>query len=121
MSDARHIYKVYSVAARCLRGSPPQLAVSTHGIAPTRGWSQPRLVPREYSHPPEDGVLEYDFVADPPEGKTARTVTPVSSSFFTSPIPEWVKGVRVIAARNSQTMFLADYPLTQTLHSDAGR
>jgi hypothetical protein len=110
LSDSRHIYKVYSVAARRLRGNPPQLAVSTHGIAPTRGWSQPRLVPREYHEPPEDGVMEYDFVADPPDGKLPRTVTPLSSSFFTCPIPDWVKGVRIIAAKNSETMFLADYP-----------
>ena len=120
MSEYCRIYKVYSVAARCLRSSPPQLAVSTHGIAQTRGWTQPRLVPHEYTEPPEDGIIEYDFVADPPEGKAQRIVTPVSSSFFTCPIPGWVKGVRVIAEKNSETTFLADYPLNARALTDAG-
>jgi hypothetical protein len=120
VSDGRHIFKVYSVAARCLKSNPPQLAVSTHGIASTRGWTQPRLIPHEYDEPPEDGIIEYDFVADPPETRAQRIVTPISSSYFTCPIPDWVKGVRVIAEKNSETMFLADYPLIARVLSDAG-
>ncbi|HEY0437128.1 MAG TPA: hypothetical protein VGC92_10835, partial [Phenylobacterium sp.] len=75
------------------------LTIASIGLAPTTGWTHPRLSPYVYIKPPADGVWDFDFVADAPAGIVADVLTPVAAAWF-GIAPDWCKGVRVHAADN---------------------
>lgn len=78
---------------------PPLLAVAALGLVPTTGWTHPRLAPYVYVKPPADGVWDFDFLADPPQGVVLEVLRPVASDWL-GPRPAWCKGVRIHATSN---------------------
>lgn len=93
------IYQVYSVRAVSFRrhqGGRPFLHVSAQGFARTDGWSDFALQPRFPLAPPMDGVMEFDFVGDPPAGQVLQVVSP-ASAYHTMGLPDWATAVRVHA------------------------
>lgn len=73
--------------------------ISALGTVPTSGWSGVALSPVYYVKPPEDGILDIDFVADPPSGHVLPIDLPVSATIL-EPAPDWLKGIRIRAAKN---------------------
>jgi len=51
----------------------PALAIRTEGWVISGGWSGAQLAPWSYISPPADGVLDIDFLAEPPDPGTNVT------------------------------------------------
>lgn len=92
--DAAHVESLIAIPE-----NPPAIAVSASGWVPTSGWSRPDLSPWMYIQPPDDGILDLDFVAEAPSGIVLQVFSKISvaKSF---PIPGWVRGVRIHASTN---------------------
>lgn len=96
-----HVAKVNAVQAYTFEAPDgARVAIAAQGIVNTSGWSSPRLSPRYYVRPPDDGIWDFDFTVDPPCGLVLEVEVPVSAHFILSQ-PDWLKGVRVHAASNS--------------------
>jgi hypothetical protein len=76
------------------------LSINATGEVPTTGWTNLRLTPRYYVTPPRDGLWDFDFVGDRPQGIVGQVVLPVSAHTVTF-APQWFKGVRIHSATNS--------------------
>jgi hypothetical protein len=103
MELVKSVEKATAVAVRTPLGR--QVFVAAIGIVPTSGWSGERLSPHYYVHPPADGIWEFSFVADPPAGPVLDVEVPVAA-VTVRPCPDWVKGVKIIAADNNKTVLL---------------
>jgi hypothetical protein len=98
---SKPIMSVASVDITLLKSNPPQLVVTSFGFVSTAGWKNGRLEPRFYIDFPSDGIQDFDFVADPPEGMALMVISPVAAKpiEWVAP-PEYVKGVRVHSQSN---------------------
>lgn len=98
--------RVYSVdhvdveALITIPENPRAISVSAAGWVPTSGWSRPDLAPWMYIVPPQDGILDLDFVASPPTGMVLQVLAKISV-VRSLQVPHWVKGVRVHASTNA--------------------
>jgi len=101
------ILEIINVHISVLESFPPQLRIVASGNVPTARWSDPRLVPYIYIQPPPDGIYDFDFVADPPEGIAAEVISPIDAIYAWKSFPEGLKGVRIHASQNSKTSLLA--------------
>ncbi|HET6890078.1 MAG TPA: hypothetical protein VFH31_03170 [Pyrinomonadaceae bacterium] len=94
---------VSSVAGVCFsinKSNPPQLAVNAIGSVSSSGWKNGVLVPRVYVMPPQDGVQDFEFVAEAPTGIVLWVISPISGDGCVELEP-WIKGVRIHSATNS--------------------
>jgi len=96
----KHIRSVLSVDLALLKSNPPQLLVSSIGTVNSGGWKNGTLESRYYVVPPADGIQDIDFVASPPTGPSTTVILPIPAQTTISPIPAWLKGVRVHAETN---------------------
>ncbi len=94
------IYSITSVKADVGKSLPPTLILYVEGVASTSGWTNPSLSKHIYTHPPEDGMQGYTFVADKPSGHVLQVLTPIEVD-HAEPLEDWVKGVHVDAATNT--------------------
>jgi hypothetical protein len=98
---SKHVMSVVKVDLALLKSQPPRLVITATGFVTTSGWKNGRLEPRFYIQFPADGIQDFDFVADPPEGISLMVISPITAK----PI-EWdnppavLKGVRVHAQSN---------------------
>lgn len=79
--------------------NPRVISVWASGRVPTSGWSHPDLAPWMYIRPPDDGIIDLDFVATAPPGNVLQVLTriAVAKAFL---VPRWVIGVRVHSSTN---------------------
>ncbi|RYD71418.1 MAG: carboxypeptidase regulatory-like domain-containing protein, partial [Verrucomicrobiaceae bacterium] len=93
------VYSVSSVGVRFIPtfAPPSMLEVSAQGMVNTGGWSQAKL--RQRGVTPE-GIIEFDFVAKPPEGMATQAFAPISATAYV-PQPSNFRGVRVYAHTNN--------------------
>ncbi|AIS13369.1 MULTISPECIES: hypothetical protein [Pseudomonas] len=95
------IMKVLDIHLSLLKSNPPQLHILAHGLVGSPGWTNPRLQPRFYIDFPKDGIQDFDFVADPPQGVSILPVYPITASeHWENPPLKKLKGVRVHSANN---------------------
>lgn len=82
---------------------PPNLIVTATGNVPSSGWSNPILIRREYMHPPEDGIWEYDMYATAPSNPSADVITQIGpvSNIWKNYDAVNLKGVRVYSEKNT--------------------
>ncbi len=111
----KKILEVTEIELAVLESFPPQLRIAAAGTVPTAGWSNPRLVPYIHIQPPPDGIHDFDFVADPPEGVTTQVISPINIVYIWKDFPERLRGVRIHASQNSKTALL------DTAKPDAGQ
>jgi hypothetical protein len=84
-------------------GGTPQSSLIAKGTVPSNGWTQPALRPRPSSNPL---VLEFDFVAVPPNGEpVAHVMTSIEAS-IPWPNPQ-VNVIRIYSATNSRELDFA--------------
>ena len=80
---------------------PDLMAIKARGIACLKNLVAPVLVPREYSDAPADGIFELDFTVDESHDEYVDVELEVDVVFRIKNLPDWVKGIRINAAENS--------------------
>ena len=102
------ILEVAEIELAVLESFPPKLRITASGTVPTGGWSNPKLDPYIYIQAPPDGIYDFNFVADPPEGVATQVISPIEAAFIMENLTSDVKGVRIHASQNSKTALLDD-------------
>lgn len=102
------IREITEVRLAILESFPLKLQITAAGNVSTGGWSNPQLRPFVNIQAPPDGIYDFDFVADPPEGPAMQVISPIHAVYVWDSFPANVKGVRVNAAQNSITTWLDD-------------
>ena len=117
--NKKTVYRIDRVTVSRSKGDRPGLSITSHGVVPTPGWSQPELIPYVYIVPPADGILDFNFIAEPPDETVGQVLTSIVATYpiedsassaqgiGTSPLgfgtsPVWVRGVRVHASDNTK-------------------
>lgn len=80
---------------------PGFMAIQAKGIAEIRKLIAPVLVPKNYTTIPDDGIYELDFRLDQSDKEFTNVELDVNVVFRITNLPGWVKGVKIIAAENS--------------------
>ena len=80
MAKQVRLYNISDIQLSIFESQPPKLGVAVSGQATTTGWKNIELVPLEKTLSP-DGILDLDFVGEPPEGISIPVITPVSAHF----------------------------------------
>ncbi|AFZ31683.1 hypothetical protein Glo7428_3197 [Gloeocapsa sp. PCC 7428] len=104
--DKKKVLEVQEIKLAILESFPPQLSITAIGTVPTQGWKNAELIPYVYIQPPIDGIYEFDFVAEPPEGIVAPALASIQANFRLETIPTNLRGVKVYASSNSQVALL---------------
>jgi hypothetical protein len=102
------VYKVDTVRFALLKSRPPQYQIEAKGEVRTGGWSNPKLTPVVYVHPPADGIYDYTFSATPPSGPATQAITPISATEPLKSTPKGFRGVRVRAETNSKEAIIGE-------------
>lgn len=102
----KKVLEVQDVKLSILRIFPPQLNITAHGTVTTGGWKGAELIPYIYIQPPADGIYDYDFVAEPPEGIASQAIASIEANFRLESIPGNLKGVRIYASTNNKIALL---------------
>jgi len=103
------IYRIEQIQLNLMKSNPPQLGVFVQGQVTSSGWTNPRLVPLE-SDLAEDGILDLEFLADPPTGISMPVLTSVAADFVWDKEADRVLGARVVARTNEMTSLLNERP-----------
>ncbi|WP_404789131.1 hypothetical protein [Altericista sp. CCNU0014] len=103
----KKVLEVIEVKLFPLRTFPAKLKISASGTVPTGGWSHPQLVPFTYIQAPPDGIYDFDFVAEPPDGSATQAITPIAAEFLWENLPQGLKGIRIHASANSKVAFFS--------------
>ncbi|MEO6015481.1 MAG: hypothetical protein ABIQ30_18085 [Devosia sp.] len=96
------IFKVDTVSITIQKTNPPTLLVTATGRAATPGWKHLDLVPLETTLSP-DGILDLEFVGDPPTGIVPQVITAVTADYMTTADVEKIVGVQIHARTNTQS------------------
>jgi hypothetical protein len=80
---------------------PGLLAIRVEGIADLNTILKPILVPKKYNTEPKDGIFELDFNLQEGDEGISDVELEVQVIIRLKNIPDWVKGVRINAERNS--------------------
>lgn len=104
---SQRVTSVGSVCFNIEKSNPPQLTLHAIGKVNSSGWRGPSLAQRVYVVQPEDGIQDFEFYAEPPNGEVLWVISPISAE--TSIVLEnWMKGVRINSATNSVVAYLSD-------------
>ena len=80
---------------------PDLMAVKANGLAEINCSLSPALIPKKYTDPPRDGIMELDFILVPGENNYADVELEVDIVFKMNDLPSWVKGLKINASENS--------------------
>jgi hypothetical protein len=100
MSNTVKIMEVIDVNLTIYKTNPPILNIRAEGIVPTGGYKNGRLVPYVYVQFPPDGIWDFDFVADSPDGPTTDVLSPINAEYMWPDYPAKLIGVRIHSANN---------------------
>ena len=103
-----HVGKVIAVEIKILKSIPVQWSITVYGIVNSGGWSNPGLYPRFYIDFPQDGILDLDFMAMPPDGIAIQPILPIVAQIVWPNPPDYVKGVRIHSASNHLESLVSD-------------
>ena len=85
---------------------PDLMAIKARGIAAIKRLVAPVLIPKDYPSEPADGIYELDFTLDESHQDFVDVELEVDVVFRIKNLPEWVKGVKINAAENSDIELL---------------
>ena len=85
---------------------PDLMAIKARGIASIKRLVAPVLIPKDYPSEPADGIYELDFTLDESHQDFVDVELEVEVVFRIKNLPEWVKGVKINAAENSDIELL---------------
>ncbi|MCB9958599.1 MAG: hypothetical protein H6843_08365 [Rhodospirillaceae bacterium] len=102
-----HVHQVTNVTIEPITiENDERINIIVTGLVNTPGWSNAELWGRRYYVAPEDGIYDFDFIAQPPAPNSDSVVSQVITPIELRPVvlfdlPEGFRGVRVHAASNS--------------------
>jgi hypothetical protein len=106
----QRIMKATGVDISIIKTKPPKILITATGEVTTTGWTNPSLEPWFYLLAPEDGIQDFDFVAEPPTGPAGEKITPIAAQLLVDLDPDnyWgegkpLRGVR-IHSRSKETI-----------------
>ncbi len=99
--DPKPVHSVESVTGS-LQNETAVLLVT--GIVNSGGWTNATLKPVNYIIAPPDGIYDYRFLAQAPEGMATMALSPIETSPITIDHADGKKGVRINAEQNSLTL-----------------
>lgn len=102
MAKQVRLYNISDIQLSIFESQPPKLGVAVSGQATTTGWKNIELVPLEKALSP-DGILDLDFVGEPPEGISIPVITPVSAHFVWADDVDRLVGVKIYS-RNGEVI-----------------
>ena len=79
----------------------PRMHIDASGTVNTGGWTGPELRPVDHGKASSDGVYDFAFVAEPPEGPATQALSPIQATYTAEDPPENLRAIRVIASENS--------------------
>ena len=94
------ILSVEKVNCYLNKSNPPVIAVYAEGTVNSGGWSGGVLAAWSYNERPKDGIVDFDFLAVPPDGNVTwglEVIKAQNSAIY----QQWVKGVRVHTSQNT--------------------
>lgn len=100
--STQRIYEVTKVEIHIHKSNPSQLHVIATGKASSGGHKNPRLERRVYIVFPEDGIQEYDFVIDIPDGTSTDDIKEHTVEDNWEGFPLELKGVKVFGKTNKR-------------------
>ncbi|MCG7497736.1 hypothetical protein MHO82_12765 [Vibrio sp. Of7-15] len=115
--------KIYSVDSVCFhinKSHPAQLIVHGVGKVNSSGWSGGKLIPWTYVDQPQDGILDFDFIATAPSGFVLLVISPIEG-IGKIQLEDWITGIRVHSSTNKVEVLLSDTKCSvdaQTISSD---
>jgi hypothetical protein len=111
----QRVLDVESIDIFLIKTNPPKLLVVARGHVPTTGWTLPQLGPWFYLRPPDDGVQDFDFLAQEPRRHAGDVVLPIAAEqvIAREPLNYWgkghpLKGVRIHARSNTLEYLLGE-------------
>lgn len=118
-------YKVYSVEKieelSVTNTKPGALYIKVKGIVPTGGWTNASLIEYTYVQPPTDGIWDFDFKAQSPEGRiVTQGFTHIRVEQTWHGKLDVIKGVRIHSSTNQKEMLLVDAPTVMFLDLRGG-
>lgn len=102
MAKQVRLFSISNIRLAVLESNPPQLSVAVTGLSTTSGWKNVELVPLEKTLSP-DGILDLDFVGEPPTGIAMQILTPVAASMVWTQDVERLVGVKVYSRSGDVT------------------
>ena len=102
----QRVFEVTNAIVSLSKSNPVQVIVYAEGKATSSGWKNPSLGAWSYISTPEDGIQDFDFIAEKPTGISMLRVSPIAAQIAApiDPANYWgtgkpLNGVR-IHARN---------------------
>jgi hypothetical protein len=114
------VYSVEDVKLSVVNTKPRALYIRARGLVPTSGWTNPSLSEYIYIQPPPDGIWDFDFTAQPPEGIVLEVFTRIIVEHIWHGDVDALKGVRIHASTNQKVELLAGAPTMQFLDLRGG-
>jgi len=108
MSQTVLILEVQNVKLTIYKTNPPTLHILAEGVVPTPGYKNPTLIPYVYVQFPPDGIWDFSFVADQPDGPVQQVLSPICATYNWEGYPEKLKGVRIHSSTNSVEALIDD-------------
>lgn len=108
------IFSVESIKLTILKSDPSKLSIFAKGIVTSTGWRNGQLNPLEKTLSP-DGILDLEFVADPPDGISSPVLTEIVADTIWADDVERLIGVRIVARTNEMTELLVPPSDVKTL------
>lgn len=108
MATTVKVLEVTSVDLTIFKSEPPILAIYAKGTVPTTGYKNGQLFPWIYIQAPPDGIWDFDFVADQPDGPQADVICPIDAQYYWHSFPKDMKGVRIHASLNKMEALLGE-------------
>ena len=96
------VFSVADITLTIMKSDPPQLSIIARGLATSTGWRNAELRPLEEELSP-DGILDVEFVADPPDGIALTVMTSIVADTIWADDVDRLIGVRVVARTNEKT------------------
>ena len=92
--------------------------IDASGTVSTGGWTGPELCPVDHGKASSDGVYEFAFVAERPEGPATQALSPIQATYSAEDPPTGLTAIRVTASENS-LVAKPEFPEIG-LHNDQG-
>jgi len=96
-----------------LKTLPPKLSIAAIATVGTSGWRKGQLLPRfSNSDIPLNGIYEFDFVADAPDGEVLHVLSRISALYIFSEIPKNFRKAVIYSETNMKELLITSDKLT---------
>ena len=108
----KQLFSISQIHLGILKSNPPKLSVTVSGHSTTSGWTDAELKPLEKILS-EDGILDLDFIAQPPKDVSLPVLSPVVAHFIWEDNVERLVGVKVYSRTEDQVQLLNPSPISE--------